>query len=87
MSDVQFDEQQTSQDTSYKSHEILGAYRTPSMSRIVMRIPGIKNEKQAYYVLWGILIVCCLITLYVLFTQIRPADVKTINLNIPIENV
>ena len=69
MSDVQFEEENNSGSNIFTSRKILGVAVVPGMAKGLIRLGLVKTQKQAEYVMFGIIIVCVAIIIYFNFPQ------------------
>lgn len=66
MSDVEFLEESVG---NFKSATILGAPRVPKMVSVLVSSGVVKSEKTAGRILFGIVILCVLVSVYLLFVR------------------
>jgi hypothetical protein len=71
MSQVVFEDN----DFHIRSRRIFGEPETPTMVKFLLNHGIAKNEKQALYILIGVIIVSLLIPFYILFHNLTTSDV------------
>ncbi len=82
MDDVQFEGEEPI-NTSYTSRSILGTSEIPGMVKVLKKTGVVKNDKQAFRVLFGVILACIVIAIcvFVLFVrtpkrQISPEEIE-----------
>ena len=73
MTNVQFEEEQQ----MFTSRRILGGAVMPGMVKMLIKTGLVKDSSQAKYILVGVVVVCILITVFVLYSSIssKGADI------------
>jgi hypothetical protein len=89
MSDVEFNESGSEQNSSfYQSRPIvLGSPQTPGFVRLLMKMGISKDEKKAYNIMIGIMILCFLLTglvIYMFLIDRRPTPTVPANIDMQV---